>query len=207
MTFFIYDAHGNQIPYSPGQEWRPVHSKSDVDTLTEHPDERQYLKDEGEDSARHRKNAPTVSAPYQPSHGLIASQVMTKPVETLLPSTPIHTAWDILCYHSFRHLPIVSKENIVIGILSDRDITRKVFDSRKDHSDIDTRKFSIRDIMITNVLCSTPYTDIGTIAQVFVEEKIGAMPIIDKEQKIIGILTRSDILKTLIRVVPPEFHA
>ena len=61
--------------------------------------------------------------------------------------------------------------------------------------------------MVKRVLVATEKTEIPHIARVLIEENIGAMPIIDNENHPIGLLTRSDILKTIIEKIPLDIFA
>ena len=56
--------------------------------------------------------------------------------------------------------------------------------------------------MSTKVLTSTADTPIREIARVFVEERIGCLPIFTPEKEMLGILTTTDILRCLINVTP-----
>jgi len=58
--------------------------------------------------------------------------------------------------------------------------------------------------MTDRVLTAHPDTEIRTIARVLFEERIGAMPIVNEAGLPKGILTRSDILRTVMNQVPFE---
>jgi acetoin utilization protein AcuB len=124
---------------------------------------------------------------------------MKKPVITLSPGTPLPEAWDLIQERRFRHVPVVNKEGKLIGILSDRSILKEVapFNKRKNHK---FEEVTVEDIMSQPVLTAHPNTDINFIAKIFINERIGAMPVIDEDHKILGIITRSDILRTIVKV-------
>jgi acetoin utilization protein AcuB len=54
------------------------------------------------------------------------------------------------------------------------------------------------------VLTAHPDTSIRDIARVFFEERIGAVPIVDRGETLVGIVTRSDILRTILNSAPLE---
>ena len=58
--------------------------------------------------------------------------------------------------------------------------------------------------MTDQVLTAHPDTEIRTIARVMFEERIGAMPIVSEAGTPVGIITRSDILRTVMNKVPFE---
>ncbi|MCB0332310.1 MAG: CBS domain-containing protein [Bdellovibrionales bacterium] len=133
----------------------------------------------------------TPSPPRQKA--LIASQIMSTPVETLHKADPVEKASKLFQERRFRHVPVVMKGGVLIGIVSDRD-----FFSHKNNN---TR---VEKIMTTNVLSARPTTEIRYIAQVLFEERIGAMPIVEEGGKLVGIITRSDILRTVVNQAPLE---
>lgn len=48
--------------------------------------------------------------------------IMKRNVITLPPTASIHEALSLLRQHHIRHIPIIDKENHLVGIISDRDI-------------------------------------------------------------------------------------
>lgn len=124
---------------------------------------------------------------------ILAKQIMTTTVISVGAESLTSEARKIFKEKRFRHLPVLSKEGRLVGILSDRD-----FIDRPVMSDY------AKDAMTTNVLTARPETQIRIIASVMFKERIGAMPIVDSESRLVGILTRSDILRTLVNQAPLE---
>lgn len=62
----------------------------------------------------------------------------------------------------------------------------------------------VKDFMKSKVLTAAPTAEIRFAARVMFEEKIGALPIIEDNGALIGIVTRSDILKALVNLPPLE---
>ena len=60
----------------------------------------------------------------------------------------------------------------------------------------------VRDIMATPVLTAHADTEIREIARVLFEERIGAVPIVDSQGQLVGMVTRSDILRTIMNHAP-----
>ena len=55
---------------------------------------------------------------------IVARDLMSSPVITLPVMATLAQAWDLVHTRRFRHIPIVSPENSLVGILSDRDLLR-----------------------------------------------------------------------------------
>jgi acetoin utilization protein AcuB len=65
----------------------------------------------------------------------------------------------------------------------------------------------VKDIMQPKVLSAFPETPIREIARIMFEEKVGAVPILDKEKKhLVGIVTRADILRRVMNNPPLDLY-
>jgi acetoin utilization protein AcuB len=123
---------------------------------------------------------------------LFALDFMTTPVITLGADRTTADAREILERHRFGHLPIVDDDGRLVGILSDRDLTRGS----------ETASGPVDEVMTRKVLTGTPGTEMGAIARVIVQERIHCMPIIDLLRRPVGILTTADILRAFVNEVP-----
>jgi CBS domain-containing protein len=210
MTFYIYDPHGSSVPYDSHEDWREVKKTLEVDEINkfsreEKKDKKKKVpkkkKEKVKDVLDELSHDPYLSGNQSP---LLASQIMSTNVVTLNPTDTLAKAWRLIVKSRFRHVPILYKRKLV-GILSDRGLLEELFEI-KDHLIQGTKAEHVSDVMVRNVLISRPNTEISHIAQIFVEEKIGSMPIIDEKDKLVGILTRSDILRTLVKIHPHELR-
>ena len=139
---------------------------------------------------------------------LRARQIMTSPVVALSPETTLEKAWELIRDHRFRHVPVLSREKKLVGIISDRDILREaarigdIITPPKDEGP--REEGTVCRLMKTKVLTAGPNTQIREIARAMFMERIGAMPIVDDHDTLVGIITRSDILRALITHAPLE---
>lgn len=136
---------------------------------------------------------------------LHAHQIMSAPVATLAPESGLSAAWAFIRARRYRHVPVLSHDQQLLGILSDRDLWREAASlTRTDAHPAATApaKLTVRDVMTTPVLTATPQAEIRQIAQVLFERHIGAMPVVDQQGCLVGMITRSDILRTLIKHAP-----
>ncbi len=135
---------------------------------------------------------------------LVARQIMSSPVITLNPENSIEQAKALIVENRFHHIPVVSDSKVLVGILSDGDIFCKASTGECLPVGIlgvgESPK--IADLMITRVLVGNEDTQIPYIAKVLIEEHVSAIPIIDREKRPVGIVTRSDVLKTLLYKAP-----
>ena len=102
--------------------------------------------------------------------------------------------------HKIRHLPIVDQEQHLIGIVSDRDIrdASPSILNNNNHQD-NVLQLPIKTIMKTDLITGHPLDFVEEIGAIFYEHKINCLPIV-KNRKLVGIITHSDLLHSLIEL-------
>ncbi|WP_167884438.1 CBS domain-containing protein [Leptospira ilyithenensis] len=128
-----------------------------------------------------------------PSLILFAHQVMTSPVESLFTDSNLDEARKFILEKRFRHIPIINSRGKLTGILSDRDVWKFISE------DENSLTKPLSSFMIQKLLTGTIQTEIREVAKVMLEEKIGSLPIIDEDQSLVGILTRTDLIRAIVR--------
>ena len=139
---------------------------------------------------------------YQQQHNTshqvhTAQEIMSSPVISLEQSeASIQSAWELMQNNQVKHLPITQDKKL-IGIVSERDILKiyALKDSNKENW------------YHTKVFAASPSMDIHQLSQVLFDEHIGSLPILDDQQALLGMVTRSDILKLSSQYGPMEFWA
>lgn len=149
----------------------------------------------------------TLQIPKERGPALHAYQIMTAPVVTLYPETTITQAWTLFRERRFRHVPIITRDRKIYGILSDRDLLRYAAVSGKippyDETAPEASK-GIESLIKTRVITASQDTEIRQIAGILFEQRVGVMPIVNEAGRLEGIITRSDILRTLVNNAPLE---
>lgn len=202
MSFYIYDMGGDRIRYEMGMDWRGIKPVEEVRPKQTKEREEEKRKDTVEEAF---KGAVAKKPIYAPAAPILASQIMKRPVVSLSQDATLKEAWELISRRRFRHVPIINKEGKLVGIISDRTLLNETSQFNPNAAQGDRVKI-VKDIMVTKVLTARPETDIGYIAKVFIEEKVGGMPIVDHQGLVVGMLTRSDILRTLVKVIPFELQ-
>ncbi len=123
---------------------------------------------------------------------------------TVAPDAGLAEAADLIAKHSIRHLPVVRGDRLV-GILTDRDL-REAWPSQATSLAIREIRYKmdkvpVSEVMSKPVVTVTPRTPLSEAARLMQERKIGALPVVDAE-RLVGILTESDLLDTLVDVLP-----
>ncbi|WP_421380548.1 acetoin utilization AcuB family protein [Bacillus salacetis] len=130
---------------------------------------------------------------------MIVEEIMKTEVETLRADDTIEQAIKTLRDKKIRHIPIVDDNMEVIGIVSDRDVkdgTPSIFQKDKAEEELQN---PLKLIMKTNVITGHPLDFVEEAAALFYEHHIGCLPIV-KENKLVGIITETDLLYTLIQL-------
>lgn len=130
----------------------------------------------------------------EPNEILFVHEIMTKGVVTLPPTSNISDVAQLFSERRYRHVPIVSPDGQIVGLISDRDVLK--YQAKSSSRDRD--KEPVSTIMVSEVLVASPDTLIRDVARTMFEEKIGSLPIVHGDNTIAGIVTRSDIMRALI---------
>ena len=126
------------------------------------------------------------------------------PVVTLPSDATIVDAWVLMTRRSFRHLPISSVHGTLVGMVSDRDLIRHAPDLVIAGIQSTAARRPLAEIMSPRVLSATPTTDIREIARVMMDERVGALPILDTDRRPVGIVSKQDLLHGLANHGPVE---
>jgi acetoin utilization protein AcuB len=121
------------------------------------------------------------------------SITMTRRVIYLNPKDRLPLAHTLMLLHGFRHVPIVQND-VLLGIISDRDILR--------WSQMQDDSLVVPDIPIEHVMGTQPVTctinaSVAKVAGLMAGLQIDAVPIVDKEYHLIGLVTSTDLLELL----------
>jgi acetoin utilization protein AcuB len=130
---------------------------------------------------------------------MIIEEIMNTHVVTLTENDTIEAAIKLMREKKIRHIPILNDQREVIGIVSDRDVkdgTPSIFQSDKASDEINK---PLKFIMKKDVIIGHPLDFVEEVAALFYEHKIGSLPIV-KEKQLVGIITESDLLHTLVQL-------
>ncbi len=127
------------------------------------------------------------------------SKYMSPKVISVNSSVGIREAFFLMREKEIRHLPIVD-EGVLVGIVSDRELRRPDWvDEAPDISHIYDLNddLNVGDIMIKNVFCLHTYDSLSKAVRLLLEQKIGAAPVLDKDDTLVGMLSAVDLLQAL----------
>jgi len=117
---------------------------------------------------------------------------------TATSSTELLEAMRLLIDHKISCLPVLGATGELIGIVSDKDIFKAVFENRPDF-----KKFSVGDLMTTDLIVGLGDDDVNYIAGLMTENRIRHVPIVEKD-KLIGLISQADVVKTQMEHIEVE---
>ncbi|MBK6516922.1 MAG: CBS domain-containing protein [Polyangiaceae bacterium] len=128
-----------------------------------------------------------------------AGDVMRRRVLTSHPTDSLESAIHKLLDGDVRHLPVVDEDFRVVGILSDRDVRTAVGDPRRSlereggvGGALEER--TVGDVMTRDTITVEASASIFTVADLFVDERIGAVPVVRDDDTLIGIISYVDVI-------------
>jgi CBS domain-containing protein len=129
--------------------------------------------------------------------------VMTADPTTLKRNDKLTLAEDIMTLGRVRHLPVVDDDDqTVVGIVTQRDLFRDALAQALGYGKHAQRKLldtlSVKDVMATEVVTSSPDASLVEAAKILTERKIGCLPVV-ANGKLVGILTEGDFVALVAR--------
>lgn len=117
---------------------------------------------------------------------------------TIDPAQSIHVGCGVLAEHNIGVLVAVDTEGLPVGILSERDIVRRLATGGPD-----TLNLTIGDLMTTNIITATPDDDLKHISTIMTTNRIRHLPILD-DGKPVGMVSIGDVVKAQLSLAQSE---
>lgn len=132
-------------------------------------------------------------------------EVMTPDPLTVGRSETIGQAEEIMTDNRFRQLPVI-QDGELIGIITDRDVRSFLSGSLLTNPEAREKALNtkVREIMTTEPLTLSPDDDLQEAVELFIEEKIGGMPVVDETEGLVGIVTYVDLLRCFLNRLQEE---
>lgn len=141
------------------------------------------------------KSAEHISRVEELAYELTIEEVMTSVIKTLSPHASMHVALELFRKRRISGAPVMADGNL-IGILSLEDLIHCLI--QKD-LDANISKYMTKDPV--TVKGSDPVVE---ALKVFVSKHYGRLPVVDQNNRLIGILTKGDITRGLLKALQHE---
>jgi CBS domain-containing protein len=148
-------------------------------------------------------------------HGVTAGQIMTREVYSIASESNISLAADMMAKGKVSGLPVLNNANELIGIISEKDLVKSLIKDappslmsviarclgNKGCLALSLRKLKVVDLMTAPAIAVYENTPIYEIINLLNKGSINRLPVKDKNNRLIGIITRSDIIKAIFNTV------
>jgi CBS domain-containing protein len=155
---------------------------------------------------------PAFSAVELPSH-LLVRDVMTPHALTVGPETPLGDVARFMIEREVRAVPVVDTAGVLLGIVTHRELLRFLIPdylqrtksgefraltkSQVKTGSTDPRQIPVKDAMARSVLCLADDQTLSDVANLMNSKDVDRFPVV-REGKVIGFLTRADLIRRLI---------
>lgn len=145
----------------------------------------------------------------------IVGEVMTREVVEARPETSFKDVALLLDRHRISGLPVVDRDDKVLGVISESDLMRRqaarsergrgwrfrvppLLRSAR-HAAAVARATTAEDLMSTPAVTVHPQQRVSDAARVMERHHVERLPVVDEEDRLIGIATRRDLLRVFLR--------
>lgn len=133
------------------------------------------------------------------------SDIMTASLVTLTPEASLHDAHNITKDEGIRHIPVVNDNNEVLGVVTQKVLIANVMQILSDYGEQAIKRkekqINIMDVVDADFDTVGPERNAGDIAEFFLVNKHGCLPVVDQHNKLVGMITSSDFIRLSMKLI------
>ena len=129
-----------------------------------------------------------------------AGQVMSRPAITVRADATAADAWRTLRDRHISQAPVLDGAGNLVGIVSERELLTAI--DIEGGLVIENLRRQVSDLMTTPVVAAAPVTDIRRIAAAMLKGGVDGVPVVGAEGRLLGFVSRSDVLRSVIQDPP-----
>ena len=132
-------------------------------------------------------------------------ELMTNEPLTVTAAETIGNAEVLMAENNIRQIPVVNGRELV-GIVTDRDVRAHLSNALLVDPEARERalKTGVGDIMTTEPLFVAPDDDLKDAVEMLIEQKFGAIPVVDETEGLVGIVSYLDVLRSYLNRLEEE---
>jgi len=127
---------------------------------------------------------------------VFVAQLMTTDPRTVSPDTSLDAAADLMLDDAIGSVLVVDDDDRLQGLLTRTDFVRLVADHESGTDPVET-------YMTTDVVTTAPQTPVAEAANTMIAHGFHHLPVVDDENRVIGVVTTTDLTGYLAEVEPP----
>jgi len=120
---------------------------------------------------------------------ILARDVMIKDVHTIAGDSKVAYARLIMLRHNIGALPVVDGNNVVVGIITQRDI---------DLAGEGVSDLLVSDLMTRSLIKAKETTPLRWIVEKMIKTGIQRIPVVDEKSKLLGLVTQTCVIKATL---------
>jgi CBS domain-containing protein len=120
--------------------------------------------------------------------------VMNPEVFVVQENEQVGHARNLMLSHGISRIVVVDGDGKPVGMVTEKDMTRKLKGNGPKWKSRPIDKISIRRIMSADPITARPNDEVRTAIELLIKNNVGSLPVVD-EDGIAGILTKTDLMK------------
>ena len=121
--------------------------------------------------------------------------VMVSDVITVEAEATVRQAVDLMNMHEIGCLIVVDEEEKPVGILTERDLLRRVLVKRKDPV-----RVKVSQVMSKPLVTGTPHMDLEAAVRLMFKKKIKKLPVVE-DGRLVGLVTLTDMVRVQPQII------
>lgn len=113
---------------------------------------------------------------------------MTTPVLAVAPETSVEDVAHVLTEHRVGAVPVVDAERHVLGVITESDVVLG----------LDSASAAAAQIMTAPAITVEADAPLGDARRAVAEHRVGRLPVVNRDHRLVGIVSRRDLLRTLL---------
>jgi acetoin utilization protein AcuB len=138
---------------------------------------------------------------------MTVADIMTRKLVVVNLDTKVGELRELFQQHHFHHLLVVEGD-LVVGVVSDRDLLKNVspfvgstFNERT--QDVALLNRRVHQIMSRKPITTSPSTSLEEAARIMLDHDVTCLPIVDEQQHPVGIVSEKDLLRAFSQLPVP----